>query len=408
MSRVLRLPRPADSVILGCQARPGKLRRCFVKATPPEACPERSRRAVFEIACPERSRRGGNSRRLWHELGNCLVGVPSFAVPTLSHRTRKSLPARTIHTFFHTKSPSFTGCKHFSRKMFFAVSSLRDTLAFTDTLLQFDLLDVSTQRCALQVAGESSPGACDQVECGHQSYFECASGECANCPCERHVRKCPGCHKFFCDSSDKCLWTCFDAHVSEKACSGEVLRVPLTKLSGAFDSGKHDGLDEFVNRNSDGLGTPLPCDVCIHLALAVACASGFSPEYGADILSSRQTHAREQRAHQQRLRRAAKKLGAAMPDRRKHNRQIASHKNSTIHIVTGALVVRDWTNSWHYREQLEMLSIMGLHKGEDFIRDRLDYVRTRNGRLFRNLELLAAGIGKQRRLADRSRIVPAY
>jgi hypothetical protein len=47
--------------------------------------------------------------------------------------------------------------------------------------------------------------------------------------------------------------------------------------------------------------------------------------------------------------------------------------------------VRHWTGSWHYREQIEMLNIMGLSKGQDFIRDRVDYLRSNNHPLFEEI-----------------------
>jgi hypothetical protein len=72
MSRVLRLPRQADSVILGCQAGPGKLRRCFVKGCPTWSMPERSRRAVFER---------------W-DHGSAMV------IPTLRKTSEKSIDSR--------------------------------------------------------------------------------------------------------------------------------------------------------------------------------------------------------------------------------------------------------------------------------------------------------------------------
>jgi len=183
-------------------------------------------------------------------------------------------------------------------------------------------------------------------------------------------------------------------HVSERTCNDEILRVPFDKLTRAFDSGKYAELDRFV-RNSDGLGTPLPPDVCINLGLAVACSNSLLPQYNKDVLRRQKAHIRERRAEQQRLRRKAKNLGLQRPSEQRRYLSSAQHKNSTIHIVTGALIVHEWTKRWHCREQIEILRIMGLHKGDDFIRDRIDYMQTSNARMFRNLELFAGGIRKQ-------------
>ena len=58
--------------------------------------------------------------------------------------------------------------------------------------------------------------------------------------------------------------------------------------------------------------------------------------------------------------------------------------------------MRHWTGAAHHREQMEMLKIMGLHKGEDFIRDRIDYLRRKNPTTYENVQLLAAGLRSQK------------
>jgi len=127
-----------------------------------------------------------------------------------------------------------------------------------------------------------------------------------------------------------------------------------------------------VTEDSDGLGHPLPKEVCVNFGLAVAYCNDVMPEYNEDVRVSRAVTSRERRRRQQIRRRAAKKFGISAPPLRLPSASLAPYKNSTIHVVSGALVVRHWTGSWHYREQIEILNIMGLHKGNDYIRDRVE------------------------------------
>src|SRR3954469_22463367 len=132
--------------------------------------------------------------------------------------------------------------------------------------VQIDFPDLSIDRCTLEVGGESSYGAGDQVECGCMSAVICASQDCVNSPCEGHAKRCPACQQYFCESSDKSLETCFFEHVKMGKCQ-EILRVPLSDLARALASSRHRDLETFVNRDSDGLGHPLPKEVCVNLAL---------------------------------------------------------------------------------------------------------------------------------------------
>lgn len=184
--------------------------------------------------------------------------------------------------------------------------------------------------------------------------------------------------------------------MSAARCRQEIVRIPLDELAHALGSGKYAELDEFVNRNSDGFGNPLPTEACTNLALAAACSKHLLPEYSHDLLSLRDKTNREQRARRQRLRRAAERLGESITKERCRYTHLAPHRNSTVHLVTGALIVRHWTGAAHHREQMEMLKIMGLHKGEDFIRDRIDYLRRKNPTTYENVQLLAAGLRSQK------------
>jgi hypothetical protein len=224
----------------------------------------------------------------------------------------------------------------------------------------------------------------------------CASEDCCNCPCIRHAKRCPGCGKWFCESSDRTLWTCFSEHVQDGKCEGQILMTPLRRLNGAFNSGRHPELEHFVCRDSDGLGHPLPNEACVNMSLAVVYSMNVIPEYNGDIVIAHQTATRARRTRAQRARRAAQRLGVRLARSRSfESARLAPHRNSTIRLVTGALVVRHWTGSWHYRQQIEMLDIMGLSKSQDFIRDRVDYLRACNRELFGKIDSWASGIRKR-------------
>jgi hypothetical protein len=185
--------------------------------------------------------------------------------------------------------------------------------------------------------------------------------------------------------------------MSNGRCQQQLLRLPLTKLKQALDFPQYRDLDCFINRDSDGLGHPLPKEVCINLGLAVAYSHNLIPEYNQDVRIARSVDKREQRRRQQKIRRAARKVGMQVPTKPRPSPRLAVYKNSTIHITTGALVVWHWTGRWHYREQIEMLQIMGLFKNQDFVRERVDYLRKSNPLIFEQIESCAAEI-KNRRL----------
>jgi hypothetical protein len=188
---------------------------------------------------------------------------------------------------------------------------------------------------------------------------------------------------------------CFFEHMQEGRCQEELLRVPLSNLAHALDSRQHRELNNFINFNSDGLGHPLPTDVCINFGLAVAYSNNLIPEYNQDVLIGQGLSKLEQRKKRQRFRRAAKRFGVSLSAPPCHSARLAPHRNSTIHLATGALVVRHWTGRWHYREQMEILQIMGLYRSDDFIRDRVDYLRKTNPILFEKIESWGRAIRKR-------------
>jgi hypothetical protein len=198
-------------------------------------------------------------------------------------------------------------------------------------------------------------------------------------------------------SSDKGLWTCFQSH--EEQCQGEILRVPLDKLASALGSRKYSALEEFVNRNSDGLGNPLPQEVYKNLGLAIACLNNRLADYPGGVLLAQKEARLKRRANKQRFRRAAIKQNVALTAPRLKPMHLSPYRNSTAHISRGALITQHWTGSWHFRELNEILGIMGLSQSDDFIRDRLRSLRAHNVPMFKLIESQAATLKTIRKTA---------
>lgn len=215
-------------------------------------------------------------------------------------------------------------------------------------------------------------------------------------PCERHAKQCPQCSQYFCESTVNRLLTCFYEHVNEGKCQGQILRTQIDRLSQTLNSVQHEELQNFVVSNSDGLGNPLPKEVCINLGLAVIYAQGMIPEYNPDVVKAKEVDNRRRRTERQKIRRAKRRLNISASAAHAGSTRLASYKGSTFHVANAALIVRRWTGTWHYREQMEILSIMGLHKGNDFVRDRVDYLRHSNPMLFEQVEKFALSIIQRR------------
>ena len=255
-----------------------------------------------------------------------------------------------------------------------------------DRRLKFDL-----EACEYLVRGESSYGAGDVAECTRSSIVSCASDDCSFDLCERHAKRCPSCGEFFCDSS-RSLSTCFTRHFEEGTCHEPILREPLGKLAQALRSPANRELERFVNRDSDGLENPLPVDVCRHFGLAVVCYKELLPEYNGDVLSAQKEGRAERRATLQRRRRAARKFGLSIAPTRLPKTHISPYRNSRRHLVTGAIITHLWTGRWHYRQQAQILEIMGLRMSEDFIRDGVSYIQASNPSIFQQIESFARAI----------------
>jgi hypothetical protein len=248
--------------------------------------------------------------------------------------------------------------------------------------------------CAVVSHRERVYGAGDEFQCGDESKFECASEDCSCCPCAVHTQRCPTCDQPFCKSSDSSIWTCFDEHLTSGRCQSQILQLPLDSLRNALTSGRHSELEEFVNHNADGLGNPLLPEVPDSLALAIACVEGRIPDYSPDVLIPRDKARRELKAQAQRRRRARLKQNISVAAPHAAGTYVSAYRNSTIYLATAALMTKHWTGRWHYREQSEILSIMGLSQNCDFIRNRVDYFRHHCPSSYDRIESQAAALAK--------------
>jgi hypothetical protein len=253
------------------------------------------------------------------------------------------------------------------------------------------------ETCTVVKHGELLYGAGDEFQCGKESKFECASEDCVCCPCALHAQRCPTCDQLFCKSYDSSIWTCFDEHLTNGRCQTQILRLSLNKLANALSSDRHSDLEEFVNHNSDGMGSPLLPEVPDSLALAIACVEGRIPDYSPDVLIPRDEARRKLRAKAQRQRRARTRRNISIAASPVAGTYISACRNSTIYLATAALMTKCWTGRWHYREQNEILSIMGLSQNDDFIRDRVDYFREHSLGSYHRIESQASALAEARR-----------
>jgi hypothetical protein len=258
---------------------------------------------------------------------------------------------------------------------------------------------VEGEFCTVVKHSESFYGAGDEFQCGEESKFECASEDCSCCPCALHAQRCPTCFRPFCKSYDNSIWTCFDEHLTNGQCQTQILRLRLDRLANALASDRHSELEEFVNRNADGLGNPLLPEVPDSLALAIACVEGRIPDYSPDVLIPRDEARRKLRAQAQRQRRARIRQNVSIAIPQAAGTHVSARRNSTVYLATAALMTKHWTGRWHYREQNEILSIMGLSQNCDFIRDRVDYFRDHSPGSYHRVESQASALAEERRRA---------
>jgi hypothetical protein len=134
-------------------------------------------------------------------------------------------------------------------------------------------------------------------------------------------------------------------------------------------------LREFVEKNADGFGNPLPQEVPANFALAALCINGSIE----DIPHSAKLEQKEaqglRRAARQREARACRRLRLQIIATRGAYHRVDLYKRSTLLIASGALLTRAFSGSAHYSEQIELLRLIGVYRQEDFVRDRLDALR---------------------------------
>jgi hypothetical protein len=90
----------------------------------------------------------------------------------------------------------------------------------------------------------------------------------------------------------------------------------------------------------------------------------------------------QRRAARQRQARACRRLGLTVTATRDRYHRVDLYKRSTVLIAGGALLTRIFSGSPHYVHQVELLRLLGIHKQEDFVRDRLDALERARSQLY--------------------------
>jgi hypothetical protein len=231
-------------------------------------------------------------------------------------------------------------------------------------------------RGACDVAlGESYFGACDALICGGQAHYYCQLEDCRNNICSRHFERCPACGLIFCNSPDSRLHDCFYLHQVGKDCEHSLVAPVLAQLEKQLDDPRHIQLHNFVTQDADGFGNKLPEEVPANLALASLCLSGKIEDIPHSAKLEQRETQRRIRAAKQREARACQRLGLRVVATRNAYHRVDLYKRSTALIAEAALLTRAFAGSPHYGEQHQLLRLVGVHRQEDFIRDRLNALR---------------------------------
>ena len=223
---------------------------------------------------------------------------------------------------------------------------LRDRQSFRVRIVQLGREHFGT--CEFQ-EGESSYLACDATLCTSPGYSSCASDDCGHIIlCERHNEICPACGLTFCRSADGRLRDCFYDHETSGQCEHSLIAPVLARLEEQLAMPSPATLREFVKRDGDGFGNPLPEEVPTDFALAALCLRGCIEDIPFSARVQQENAQRERRVARQREARACRKLGRRP----------------------------------HYAQQSELLRLIGIHKQEDFVRDRLNALENARPALF--------------------------
>ena len=257
---------------------------------------------------------------------------------------------------------------------------LRDRQSFRVRIVQLGREHFGT--CEFQ-EGESSYLACDATLCTSPAYSSCASEDCGHIIlCERHNEICPACGLTFCRSADGRLRDCFYDHETSGQCEHSLIAPVLARLEEQLAMPSQAALREFVKRDGDGFGNPLPEEVPTDFALAALCLRGCIEDIPFSARVQQENAQRERRVARQREARACRKLGLEITAIRAPYNRVDLYKRSTVLIASGALVTRAFSGRPHYAQQSELLRLIGIHKQEDFVRDRLNALENARPALF--------------------------
>jgi hypothetical protein len=157
----------------------------------------------------------------------------------------------------------------------------------------------------------------------------------------------------------------------------------------------HATLREFVKTDGDGLGNPLPREVTADFALAALCISGHIDDVPFVARLEQRNMQLRQRAVRQREARACRALGLRISATRARYNRVDLYKRSTVLIAGGALVTRIFAGSPHYAQQSELLRLIGIHKQEDYVRDRLSALANTRPELYNLLLHRAESIAQR-------------
>jgi hypothetical protein len=242
---------------------------------------------------------------------------------------------------------------------------------------------------------ESYRGARDAWICRGPAYFACDSEECANIICERHNEICPACGLTFCSSADARLHDCFYLHETSGQCENSLIAPVLARLEERLATPSHAILREFVKTDGDGLGNPLPREVPADFALAALCLNGRIDDVPFAAKLEQRNIQLKRRADRQREARACRALGLRITATRARYNRVDLYKRSTALIASGALVTRIFSGSPHYAQQSELLRLVGIHKQEDYVRDRLNSLEITRPQLYNLLLHRAESIAQR-------------
>jgi hypothetical protein len=229
---------------------------------------------------------------------------------------------------------------------------------------------------------ESSYGSCDALACRGPAYVRCDSEDCASIICERHSEICPACGLRFCNSADGRMHDCFHLHETSTECENSLIAPVLAQLEEKLAMPSQAALREFIMRDSDGFGNPLPREVPADFALAALCLSDSIEDIPLSARIEQRCTQLQRRAARQREARACHRLGLKINATRARYNRVNLYKRSTVLIASGALVTRVFSGSPHYAQQSELLRLIGIHKQEDYVRDRLDALQDMRPQLY--------------------------